>query len=50
MRRATVGGAMALAHPYRPRYTCDRCGGEMLDVHCKLSCRRCGFVRDCSDP
>jgi hypothetical protein len=29
---------------------CDICGFPMLDVHCKLICRHCGFMRDCSDP
>ena len=29
---------------------CDLCGFPMLDVHCKLICRNCGFMRDCSDP
>jgi len=29
---------------------CDVCGFPMLDVHCKLICRKCGFMRDCSDP
>jgi hypothetical protein len=29
---------------------CDICGFPMLDVHCKLVCRNCGFMRDCSDP
>jgi len=29
---------------------CDICGFPMLDVHCKLICRNCGFMRDCSDP
>ena len=29
---------------------CDVCGLPMLDVHCKLICRNCGFMRDCSDP
>ncbi len=29
---------------------CDICGFPMLDVHCKLICRKCGFMRDCSDP
>ena len=29
---------------------CDLCGGPMLDLHCKLICRGCGFKRDCSDP
>lgn len=31
-------------------YLCDLCGAAMLDLHCKLICRRCGFKRDCSDP
>lgn len=31
-------------------YACDFCGHQMLDLHCKLKCERCGFVRDCSDP
>lgn len=31
-------------------YGCDFCGHMMLDLHCKLRCERCGFVRDCSDP
>lgn len=35
----------------RPRtFICDYCGNAMLDVHCKLVCRRCGYMRDCSDP
>jgi hypothetical protein len=29
---------------------CDICDFPMLDVHCKLICRNCGFMRDCSDP
>jgi rubrerythrin len=31
-------------------YICDVCGAEMLEIHCKLICPRCGFTRDCSDP
>ena len=31
-------------------FVCDLCGHKMLDVHCKLRCEGCGFVRDCSDP
>lgn len=31
-------------------WTCDICGLEMLDLHCKLRCSNCGYVRDCSDP
>jgi len=33
-----------------PGELCDICGCPMLDVHCKLICRNCGFMRDCSDP
>ena len=31
-------------------HICDVCGAEMLEIHCKLICPRCGFTRDCSDP
>lgn len=31
-------------------YICDVCGKEMLEIHCKIICPRCGFIRDCSDP
>lgn len=31
-------------------FFCDLCGHEMLDLHCKLICERCGYKRDCSDP
>lgn len=33
-----------------PSVSCDLCGAPMLDLHCKLSCRNCGYKRDCSDP
>lgn len=26
------------------------CGGTTEDRHCKIVCRNCGFMRDCSDP
>lgn len=29
---------------------CWVCGGETLYRHCRIVCRRCGFLRDCSDP
>lgn len=29
---------------------CERCGGVMLERHCKLVCAVCGYQRDCSDP
>jgi hypothetical protein len=44
------------ANPRTPSSTlpegerCDICAFPMLDVHCKLICRKCGFMRDCSDP
>ena len=31
-------------------WQCDVCGVVMLDLHCKLRCVNCGFMRDCSDP
>lgn len=31
-------------------WECDVCGSFMLDLHCKLKCAMCGFMRDCSDP
>lgn len=30
--------------------TCELCGGEVLERHCKIVCLNCGFQRDCSDP
>jgi ribosomal protein L37E len=30
--------------------TCDLCGGRVVHVHCEYRCKRCGYVRDCSDP
>lgn len=29
---------------------CELCGGPVIDRHCKLVCRNCGYQRDCSDP
>jgi hypothetical protein len=29
---------------------CWICGAVSLDVHCKIICQNCGFMRDCSDP
>lgn len=31
-------------------WLCDICGAEVLDLHCKLRCTNCGFMRDCTDP
>ena len=30
-------------------YTCDRCGTEMFEKNCKISCPNCGNRFDCSD-
>ncbi len=29
---------------------CWLCHGPVLKRHCKITCTRCGFTRDCSDP
>jgi hypothetical protein len=29
---------------------CWVCGAAIIDVHCKIICKICGFTRDCSDP
>jgi hypothetical protein len=29
---------------------CWICGAASLAVHCKIICKNCGFMRDCSDP
>jgi 8-oxo-dGTP diphosphatase len=29
---------------------CWVCGGPVVERHCKIICRVCGFTRDCSDP
>ena len=29
---------------------CDICGFQFIDLHCKLRCIKCGYMRDCSDP
>lgn len=30
-------------------YLCDRCGAEMIERSCKVSCPNCGNRFDCSD-
>jgi uncharacterized protein len=30
-------------------YLCDRCGGEMYEKNCKVTCPNCGNRFDCSD-
>jgi len=32
------------------QYTCDICESEMLEIQCKIICKKCGYARDCSDP
>jgi hypothetical protein len=29
---------------------CERCGERMEEQKCKIVCRNCGALRDCSDP
>lgn len=29
---------------------CEICGTRMHERSCKITCRNCGFTRDCSDP
>lgn len=29
---------------------CDVCGAPTFERNCKVVCRTCGYVRDCSDP
>jgi hypothetical protein len=29
---------------------CWVCEAAIVDVHCKIVCKNCGFTRDCSDP
>lgn len=31
------------------KYLCDRCGCEMIDKNCKITCPNCGNRFDCSD-
>ena len=40
----------AVSVPGKKTWACDICGTVMLDLHCKLRCTNCGFMRDCSDP
>jgi len=43
----------ALPLPPLPPYTlstvCPGCGSEMFKLACKVRCKRCGFVWDCSE-
>ncbi len=38
------------AGPGTPTVPCDLCGAPVLERHCKIVCRNCGYMRDCSDP
>jgi len=29
---------------------CERCGALMEEQKCKIVCKNCGALRDCSDP
>lgn len=33
----------------KKKYTCDRCGHEMYEKNCKVTCPNCGNRFDCSD-
>jgi len=33
----------------KPIYICDRCGNEMYEKNCKVTCPNCGNRFDCSD-
>jgi exosome complex RNA-binding protein Csl4 len=30
--------------------SCNRCGAELEERHCKLVCPQHGVIRDCADP
>ncbi len=55
---ASESGASLPAQPAAPAplYTpaddtyCWLCNGPVVKRHCKIVCRSCGFMRDCSDP
>lgn len=37
------------AAPKKRIYICDRCGREMREKNCKVTCPNCGNRFDCSD-
>ena len=43
-------GATTSVPPEKQVFFCDLCGARMLNLHCKLICKQCGYKRDCSDP
>jgi hypothetical protein len=36
--------------PAQRTVECELCGARVLERHCKIVCRNCGYTRDCSDP
>ena len=51
MRCCTSGPTSSAAGSSTPRgLTCEICGSQMLERHCKIQCPNCGYTRDCSDP
>lgn len=50
--RAAGGGRAAdeASDPAARAPCCDLCGAPMIERHCKIVCRNCGYQRDCSDP
>lgn len=28
---------------------CARCGHAMMEMHCRVFCTNCGYMRDCND-
>jgi predicted metal-dependent hydrolase len=37
------------SHKQKRAYRCDRCGSEMYEKNCKVTCPNCGNRFDCSD-
>ena len=46
----TTAGGDTKAGGATAAQTCERCGHDMYDRHCKVICPNCGYLRDCSDP
>ena len=36
--------------PKTKQVICDLCGHPAIELHCKIRCLNCGYMRDCSDP